>query len=893
MRCAAAVLAMMGLALNSLGGPQSTREKGLVAHWDFREGRGETLHDRSGNGNHGAIRNQARWVKNGEGWALQFDGIDDHVDCGQGATLDMTDQVSYSLWIYPQPAVRSGEAGILGKPFDWYGLTAYDGINAYISGGPNRVTARPKLDAWSHVVSTYDGKSLCIYVNGKLAQARPLAVKMKAGGRFWIGRSDGLPVYTRDAHFRGQITDVRVYGRALSAEQVAELYATTNITGTIGLTATAPPFQRAIIVEVATRGLGPRREGAAVALTVRRNDTDRPLASDTIREFDESGGGMTVLQMADAQPGEYAVEAVPLGADGAKLSPAVVAVVSWPVVEWFPNGPPGGRRLNNLVTELLSVAGPDGSGDNHGFANPRQGWIFISNAGSAQVTLTSDAGGPAQLRLQNDYRGAHETMRELPAGKYAIRADKVSNLVVRAVPEIIFAQYNSEPRIRAFGPFAGSFQKQHVLKHVNTLMCGGIQDDPFAGEWVRQGGKLMARYPVLRTKPDNPSSSGPVTVDDVFQYYVATHNAFQGVMVDEFVDADPMNSIYAQAIRRLMASPQYGRRVFYPFYTGLPRGEGGVEMVNTLIETGNRLAFERYQKEQPSEAEAWRYLDGELVQRAKQLRDMASVSLPRLAVVFGYFSCPPETLDTFPHVNYRAYLDMQFQLAACHPAFKDLGAVMTYSSGYADEEILRFGGQLFRHYAIEGKTDRLCGDPLILTHLRNPDFGDQGRGWTLSPAEEGGIRFANSPGFGTLQGRYPNPVEGDTVIVTRRCPGKPNVFSQRITGLQPGRLYSMEMCTGDFNDMSARRAYTVTVSLDNVAMIREKCFDEVFASIHAFGKYDEGHPAWMNYTWRVFRASDDTAQLTVSDWAAPGGPGGPIGQEMMHNFIQVQPYFEE
>ena len=36
-----------------------------------------------------------------------------------------------------------------------------------------------------------------------------------------------------------------------------------------------------------------------------------------------------------------------------------------------------------------------------------------------------------------------------------------------------------------------------------------------------------------------------------------------------------------------------------------------------------------------------------------------------------------------------------------------------------------------------------------------------------------------------------------------------------------------------------------------------------------------------------------TAGLTVSDWKTDKSPGGPIGQELMFNFIQIQPYLEE
>ena len=52
------------------------------------------------------------------------------------------------------------------------------------------------------------------------------------------------------------------------------------------------------------------------------------------------------------------------------------------------------------------------------------------------------------------------------------------------------------------------------------------------------------------------------------------------------------------------------------------------------------------------------------------------------------------------------------------------------------------------------------------------------------------------------------------------------------------------------------------------------------------------HP-WMNYHWRVFTAKETTAKLTVTDWQHDQQPGGPIGQELMFNFIEIQPYIED
>ena len=75
--------------------------------------------------------------------------------------------------------------------------------------------------------------------------------------------------------------------------------------------------------------------------------------------------------------------------------------------------------------------------------------------------------------------------------------------------------------------------------------------------------------------------------------------------------------------------------------------------------------------------------------------------------------------------------------------------------------------QLYRHYMIEGKTDRLSSDPYTLSHLANPDFIDGLKGWSLSEAVSGSIFGATANGYGCRDGTRPilaSPAGSD-----RRC----------------------------------------------------------------------------------------------------------------------------
>ena len=214
-------------------------ERDPAAHWDFNEGKGDVLHDRSGNNNHGKIHG-AKWVKCGKGHALRFDGVDDYVDCGSGPGLDVRGAISLEAWVFPEGIPR-GEPGILGKQFSSYLLTYYKTGPCYwyICEGANHCKTSLSVGRWSHLVGTFDGTTVKLYLDGRLCSSRTSRFKaINPGGSFFIGcvrgdASAGDQAYKRTAQFAGLVDEVRIYNRALSDAEIAAHYERTAETRTV------------------------------------------------------------------------------------------------------------------------------------------------------------------------------------------------------------------------------------------------------------------------------------------------------------------------------------------------------------------------------------------------------------------------------------------------------------------------------------------------------------------------------------------------------------------------------------------------------------------------------------------------------------------------------------
>jgi hypothetical protein len=263
---------------------------------------------------------------------------------------------------------------------------------------------------------------------------------------------------------------------------------------------------------------------------------------------------------------------------------------------------------------------------------------------------------------------------------------------------------------------------------------------------------------------------------------------------------------------------------------------------------------------------------------------------------------PSGGLNKQPNVDYHVWMDQQMNLVANHPTLAGIAGLNWWTTLLADEETVRFEGKLYRHYAIEGKTNMLTSDPLFLTHIQNADFEHGTDNWSLHSAKEGSITTKSFPRYGRIEGRFmglgrPADPEhiGDTFLLMKRDQSGPNTVSQSIKDLQPGRLYSMKMFTCDYQDLIHPKAkkqdeatkFIGSLTLDNVELDTKRSFIEIYAS-----SPEPDIPIWITYHWKVFRAKSATAKLTISDWPDSTEPNNVFGQEQTFNFVEIQPYHE-
>jgi hypothetical protein len=242
-------------------------------------------------------------------------------------------------------------------------------------------------------------------------------------------------------------------------------------------------------------------------------------------------------------------------------------------------------------------------------------------------------------------------------------------------------------------------------------------------------------------------------------------------------------------------------------------------------------------------------------------------------------------------------MDTQFNILANDPALEGTYGVSEYLSGYTDEETDRWTARLYRHYCIEGNRTLLMKDPYLLNQIGNPEFGAGAHGWKLTPAQAGSMEVRCAPAFGHLQGRYSWKM-GDTYLWMRRSAKQPNAVSQPMRNLAPGRLYSVKAYSADHagflrEGAGSDRNLALSFRVNGGDLLPDKSVQIRYKGIHK--PLRDGapkHKTWFNYHKHVFRAKGESALLTLSDWAAEDEPGGPVGQELMINFIEVQPYLE-
>ncbi|MHC4202961.1 MAG: LamG domain-containing protein, partial [Planctomycetota bacterium] len=197
-----------------------------VGHWKFDEGKGTTARDSSGKGNDGNLKGGVKWVKGRIGGALEFRGGDQHVDAGTGRSL-RNGRFAVAAWVKVEAYPLKGMANIVGKyrpksrlnnialrP-DGRARTAY-----YAGDWKDHVGGKPlPKNRWNHVVSVVSPPHVSIYLNGDLDGSRHDAGALSLNdGPLVIGGEKGY------WPFSGLIDDVRIYNRALSAEEVKALY---------------------------------------------------------------------------------------------------------------------------------------------------------------------------------------------------------------------------------------------------------------------------------------------------------------------------------------------------------------------------------------------------------------------------------------------------------------------------------------------------------------------------------------------------------------------------------------------------------------------------------------------------------------------------------------------
>jgi|GEM_PF-1715099 len=193
--------------------------------------------------NHGTLMNGATFATGKVGQAFSFDGVNDYVEIAHSSSFDITTGHTVDMWIKLNelPAGPHGIAPLISKwvtaaedkalEIRWDGKIQYRLVQVGIETLNILSNSSLTTGVWYHIAATYDGSSAKIYINGVLDKSETAAISVSnSTGKVYLGyhpfRFDGGPWVP----YSGLMDEVEWFNRALTAEEIAAIYACVDTT---------------------------------------------------------------------------------------------------------------------------------------------------------------------------------------------------------------------------------------------------------------------------------------------------------------------------------------------------------------------------------------------------------------------------------------------------------------------------------------------------------------------------------------------------------------------------------------------------------------------------------------------------------------------------------------
>jgi hypothetical protein len=210
----------------------------IVGLWHFDEGSGSITYDTSGFESHGILVNDPTWVDGKFGKALRFDGIDDYVTNSSNwdsfvNSLKSTNQITVEAWVnlfgYQNNHPQSVDSVIRAEGMFYLRADSDPSLDSrvtcfFISNGTwiwTCTSNRLPLNTWTHLVGTWDGQNLKLYINGILINS---TLALGSFGNLGNPNITIGATWNRYEFFNGTIDEVRIYNRALTEEEIRARY---------------------------------------------------------------------------------------------------------------------------------------------------------------------------------------------------------------------------------------------------------------------------------------------------------------------------------------------------------------------------------------------------------------------------------------------------------------------------------------------------------------------------------------------------------------------------------------------------------------------------------------------------------------------------------------------